>query len=82
MDQAALTTALAGGHLGGAYLDVFDREPLAPESPLWDMPDVIITPHNSLAASGNDRRVFEIFIDNLGRWSRGERLVNEVGAAS
>ena len=81
VDQAALTAALAGGHLAGAYLDVFDPEPLPPDSPLWDMPGVIITPHNSLAAIGNDRRVFEIFIDNLGRWRRGECLVNEVSAA-
>jgi D-2-hydroxyacid dehydrogenase (NADP+) len=78
IDQQALMAALASGHLGGAYLDVFEAEPLPADSALWDMPNVIITPHNSLAASGNDRRVFEIFSDNLGRWSRGETLVNEV----
>jgi phosphoglycerate dehydrogenase-like enzyme len=82
VDQGALVAALASGHLGGAYLDVFDPEPLPADSPLWDLPNVIITPHNSSVASGNDRRVFEIFTDNLKRWSRGERLLNEVSVAN
>ena len=54
VDEAALVAALARGHLAGAYLDVFRKEPLPPASPLWDMPNVIISPHNSAAASGND----------------------------
>jgi phosphoglycerate dehydrogenase-like enzyme len=78
IDQPALIAALRSGHLGGAYLDVFEPEPLPADSPLWDLPNVLITPHNSSVASGNDWRVFEIFTDNLGRWSRGETLVNEV----
>jgi phosphoglycerate dehydrogenase-like enzyme len=78
IDQHALIAALESGHLGGAYLDVFDPEPLPADSPLWELPNVLVTPHNSSVASGNDRRVFEIFTDNLGRWSRGETLVNEV----
>ena len=57
---------------------MFETEPLPPESPLWDMPNVIVTPHNSAAAAGNDERVLAIFLDNLGRWHRGEPLVNEV----
>ena len=73
-----LIAVLKSGHLAGAYLDVFETEPLPPESPLWDMPNVLVTPHNSAAASGNDERVLEIFIDNLGRWHRGLPLVNEV----
>jgi phosphoglycerate dehydrogenase-like enzyme len=76
--EQALIGALRSGHLAGAYLDVFETEPLPPESPLWDLPNVLITPHNSSAAAGNDERVLAIFLDNLGRWHRGEPLVNEV----
>jgi phosphoglycerate dehydrogenase-like enzyme len=78
VNEAALIAALRDGHLGGAYLDVFETEPLPPASPLWDLPNVIVTPHNSAAAAGNDGRVLEIFLDNLGRWHRGAPLVNEV----
>jgi phosphoglycerate dehydrogenase-like enzyme len=80
VDEAAMIEALKSGHLAGAYLDVFQAEPLAAESPLWDLPNVLVTPHNSGAAGGTDQRVFEIFLDNLGRWQRGAPLVNEVTA--
>jgi phosphoglycerate dehydrogenase-like enzyme len=76
--EQALIEALQNGHLAGAYLDVFETEPLPPESPLWDLPNVLITPHNSSAAAGNDERVLAIFLDNLGHWHRGEALVNEI----
>lgn len=78
IDEPALIAALQSGHLGGAYLDVFAQEPLPAESPLWDMQNVIVTPHNSAAAAGNDGRVYDIFLGNLDRWLRGEPLVNEV----
>ena len=68
--------ALRSGHLGGAYLDVVSQEPLPPESPLWDIPNVIITPHNSATAAGNERRTVEYFLANLKAWAKGEPLVN------
>jgi len=77
IDEPALIAALQAGHLGGAYLDVFAQEPLPAESPLWDLPNVIVTPHNSAAAAGNEDRVFAVFLDNLGRFLQGEPLVNQ-----
>ena len=78
VDEPALIAALRDGRLAGAYLDVFETEPLPPASPLWKLPNVIVTPHNAGASSGNDGRVLEIFLDNFVRWHRGEALVNEV----
>lgn len=79
VDEAALTRVLASGHLRGAYLDVFTHEPLTAESPLWTMPNVIITPHNSSTGTGNYRRGVEIFLRNLEAYLRGEAVLeNEV----
>ena len=80
VDEAALTTALQTGSLGGAGLDVFEVEPLPPTSPLWEVPNVIITPHSSGSHSGIFHRASEIFIDNLRHYVRGELLRNEVPA--
>lgn len=82
IDEAALTRVLASGHLRGAYLDVFTKEPLSPESPLWTMPNVIITPHNSSTGTGNYKRGVEIFLSNLEAYLRGDaKLENEVARA-
>lgn len=78
VDQAALTAALASGRLAGAGLDVFDTEPLPPDDPLWDLPNVIVSPHSSGASDAAARRVVEAFLDNLGRFVRDEELRNEV----
>ena len=59
VDTAALIHALRG-HLGGAVLDVFEEEPLPDDSPLWDMEQVVLTPHNSFVGEGNHRRMMEI----------------------
>ena len=79
VDEAALIAAMQDGHIGCAYLDVFEKEPLPASSPLWDMPNVILTPHNATASAGNDRRSAEMFLANLERWTRGEPLRNEIG---
>lgn len=76
--EAALIDALRSGHLAGAYLDVFEEEPLPPASPLWDLPNVLVSPHSSGAALGNEGRALAIFLENLARWHRGAPLINEV----
>lgn len=77
IDEPAMTTMLRDGRLAGAYLDVFAKEPLPQESPLWSMPNVLVTPHNSTSAIGNERRVFDLFTQNLERWQRGDTLLYE-----
>ncbi|SJZ95839.1 Phosphoglycerate dehydrogenase [Enhydrobacter aerosaccus] len=70
--------ALAGGKLGGAYLDVFEKEPLDPGSPLWDMPNVIVSPHTASHSLGQNDAIFDIFLDNLSRFRAGLKLRNDV----
>lgn len=76
--EQELIDALRTGQLGSAFLDVFEHEPLAPDSPLWDLPNVIITPHSAGHSDGNARRVNGLFLDNLRRWCAGEPLLNAV----
>jgi phosphoglycerate dehydrogenase-like enzyme len=76
--EAAMTAMLQDGRLGGAYLDVFEKEPLTEASLLWSLPNVLVTPHNATSALGNERRVFDLFTRNLDRWYRGETLLHEV----
>ena len=75
-DEPAVISALRSGQLGRAHLDVFEKEPLPADSPLWDMPNLILTPHNASASGGNDQRSAEIFLLNLEKWARGEPLLN------
>jgi phosphoglycerate dehydrogenase-like enzyme len=78
VDEPALVAALQSGHLGGAFLDVFAHEPLPPDSPLWAMPQVMITPHAAGHSDGNQSRVGQMFLDNLRCWTEGAPLRNSV----
>lgn len=78
VDERALVDALNSGHLAGAGLDVFEEEPLPPTSPLWRMPNVIVTPHVGGLSERTRQRVFERFLDNLRRFLSGEPLLGVV----
>lgn len=80
IDQEALIAALKAGTIGAAALDVTDPEPLPPESELWGMENVIITPHVSGAVKGYGHRAAEIFLANLERWVKDEPLQQLVSA--
>ncbi len=78
IQQQALLEALHSGHLGGAALDVFEEEPLPAESPFWSAPNTFITPHMAGKTDRVNARRFELFMDNLARFRRGEPLLNVV----
>ncbi len=76
IDERAMIDALQKGRLAGAYLDVFAQEPLHVDSPLWDMPNVICTPHTAGFSDAILQRMAQKFIENLGYWKRGEPMIN------
>lgn len=78
VDEKALVEALRSGHLAGAGLDVFEEEPLPLESPLWHLPNVVLTPHVGGLSERTRQRVFERFLDNLRRFLANEPLVGVV----
>lgn len=78
IDEAALVEALRQGRPGGAALDVFEREPLAPESPLWGLENVIVTPHVAGFGPRYWQGLVDLFARNLERWRAGEPLENVV----
>jgi len=78
IDEAAMVARLEDGRLGGAYLDVFEQEPLSSDSPLWDLPRVILSPHDSSTTTAVDSRLSGYFLRNLERWLLGQPLENEV----
>lgn len=82
VDEVALCEALLNRRLAGAHLDVFEREPLPPESPFWEMANVVVTPHAGDAVSDWELRFANFFADNLQRWLSGESLHNEVNVAA
>jgi phosphoglycerate dehydrogenase-like enzyme len=76
--EADLIDALRAGRLRAAALDVVEREPLDPASPLWAMPNVLITPHTSSLRADYWDLATDLFIENLRRFDRGEPLLNVV----
>ncbi len=78
LDEDALAAALGAGRLRGAGLDVFTREPLPPDSPLWTLPNVLITPHVSATTDQFWRREVDLIVRNLHLYRRDEPLLNLV----
>jgi phosphoglycerate dehydrogenase-like enzyme len=78
VDETAMTDALRNGRLAGAALDVFRKEPLPAESPLWDMPNVLVTPHSMSTAYTENEWLTDLFCDNLRRYVDGQPLRNQV----
>jgi len=76
--EDALLAALKSGKLAGAGIDVVEEEPMAADNPFWNAPRLILTPHLAGASAPKERRVVEIFRDNLLRYQNGEPLLNEV----
>lgn len=78
LDEDSLVAALDANEIAGAALDVFGSEPLAPDSPLWTHPDVIVSPHMSGDVVGWRRALTDGFVDNFRRWQQGRDLHNVV----
>ncbi len=76
VDEAALIDALRSGHLRGAALDVFEEEPLPQSSPLWKMPNVLVSPHSGSTSDRENGRLTNLFCENLRRYLDGEPLLN------
>ncbi|MFG1945842.1 D-2-hydroxyacid dehydrogenase [Nonomuraea sp. NPDC048826] len=81
VDERELAARLRAGSIGGAALDVFEKEPLPQDSPLWDAPGAILTPHVSWSSPGYTRKVVELFARNLERVERGQPVINPVDLA-
>jgi phosphoglycerate dehydrogenase-like enzyme len=78
VDEEALVEALEDGRLAGAALDVFSTEPLPKGSPLWRLPNVLISPHTAALSVHENERIVALFAENLRRYLRGDDLVNRV----
>ena len=76
VDEPAMIEALQSGRLAGAALDVFATEPLPPDSPIWTMPNVLVSPHSASTSDRENGRLTELFCDNLRRFLAGEPLLN------
>ncbi|MFQ6057456.1 MAG: D-2-hydroxyacid dehydrogenase [Anaerolineae bacterium] len=81
VDEAALVRALRESWIAGAGLDVFEQEPLPPDSPLWDLDNVLLSPHVAGFTPYYDERATDLFAENLRRYLAGEPLLNLVDKA-
>jgi phosphoglycerate dehydrogenase-like enzyme len=82
VDETALIQALREGKLAGAALDVFAVEPLPDSSPLWGLPNVLLSPHTTALSLHENERIVELFADNLRRYMSGDKLRNRIELAS
>jgi phosphoglycerate dehydrogenase-like enzyme len=78
LDEDSLIDALRSGRLRGAALDVFATEPLPPDSPLWELDNVILSPHTAAQSIRENERIVELFADNLRRYLAGEELRSRI----
>lgn len=78
VDEDALVAALKDGRLRGAALDVFATEPLPPDSALWDLPNVLVSPHTAALSRLENARIVELFCENLRRYLASAALLNRV----
>ncbi len=76
VDERALIDVLRSGRLASAWLDVFETEPLPVDSPLWDLPNVLVSPHSASTSDRENARIMDLFCDNLARWQDGRSLLN------
>ena len=81
VDEGALVGLLQTGRLAGAALDVTAKEPPDPDSPLWDLPNVILSPHTAALSPHENERITELFIDNVRRLDSGRPVRNRITAA-
>lgn len=82
IDEGALIRALESGHLGGAAIDVFDKEPLDRQSPLWTTPNLLVTPHVAGVGLRYQERVDALFLENVRRIERGEAPLDIIDRAA
>jgi phosphoglycerate dehydrogenase-like enzyme len=78
IDEVAMVNALRDHRLAGAVLDVFATEPLPKTSPLWDMPNVVVSPHTTALSPHENKRIVALFVKNLRRYLDGKELINRI----
>ena len=81
LDEPALIKGLRAGQIAGAALDVTQREPLPPDSALWELPNVILSPHTAALSPYENRRIVELFTENVHRLRAGQPIRNRITAA-
>jgi phosphoglycerate dehydrogenase-like enzyme len=78
IDEMALIEALRAGEIAGAGLDVFSKEPLPADSPVWDAPNLLMTPHMTPALPDRTQRSIDMIVDNVARYRAGRPMLNAI----